>query len=431
MGTKQYGRKISILVGQSGGAATELSELRCVFTISRGDLQTPNSARVRVYNVSETTRLRIDKEFTRLVVQGGYEGNFGVIFDGTIKQVRRGRESQTDTYLDITAADGDSAYNFAVVNTTLAAGSTVVDQIDVCTREMVKYGVTLGYTPWGQSAPRPTAEDIARQQAEVDRTKKVLDDDTKEAKNTLAEGLDLEAQGDAAAAAGDQAGALALYRQAKAKIDAAGVMLRNIQFNDKPAYDSALAMLRDMKAAADAPDQSVEALKVLPRGKVMFGMARDFMRSAAKTTQTVWSIQDGKAIMVPETSYMPGEIPVITAETGMVGLPEQTQNGVTIKMLLNPSVKIGRLIQIDNASVQRYEYSLNVGQQAQNERIQQQAKLQDDGFYYVMVAEHSGDTRGNEYYTEVICLAADATVLPEHFREKATVPPDNVIKRFG
>ncbi|MFX5522044.1 hypothetical protein ABTD78_22515, partial [Acinetobacter baumannii] len=84
-----------------------------------------------------------------------------------------------------------------------------------------------------------------------------------------------------------------------------------------------------------------------------FGMAREFMRWTARTCQTVWSIQDGKVIMVPETSYMPGEIPVITSETGMVGLPEQTQNGITIKMLLNPSVKIGRLIWIDNASVQR------------------------------------------------------------------------------
>ncbi|ECY4789739.1 hypothetical protein AVB78_23875, partial [Salmonella enterica subsp. enterica serovar Vitkin] len=151
----------------------------------------------------------------------------------------------------------------------------------------------------------------------------------------------------------------------------------------------------------------------------------------ARTCQTVWSIQDGKVIMVPETSYMPGEIPVITSETGMVGLPEQTQNGITIKMLLNPSVKIGRLIWIDNASVQRYEYSLNVGQQAQNERIEQQAKLQDDGFYYVMIAEHDGDTWGNDWYTSTICLAADVTVLPDSFRTQAAVPPDNVIKRFG
>lgn len=322
MSTAQYGRKASLIIGQNDGPALDLSELRVKFDIKRGDLQTPNSGRFRVYNVSETTRQRIENEFTRVVFQGGYNGNYGILFDGSLKQVRRGRESQTDTYLDITAADGDSAYNFAVVNTTLAAGSTPADHVAAACKAMNPYGVTQGYT---------------------------------------------------------------------------------LELPTNP----------------------------LPRGKVMFGMARDFMRWAARTQQAVWSIQDGKAILVPETSYMPGDIPVITAETGMVGLPVQTQNGITVKMLLNPSVKIGRLIQIDNASVQRYEYSLNVGQQAQNERILQQAKLQDDGYYYVMISEHSGDTWGNDYYTDVICLAADVTVLPDNFKDKATVPPDNVIKRFG
>lgn len=324
MSTPQFGRKVSLIIGQDSGAALDLSELRFRFDVRRGDLQTPNSARIRVYNVSQQTAQRVEREFSRVVLQAGYQGNYGIIFDGTVKQVRRGRESQTDTYLDITAADGDSAYNFAVVNTTLAAGSTPADHVAAACTAMNPYGVTQGYLPELPKNP-------------------------------------------------------------------------------------------------------------LPRGKVMFGMARDFMRWTAKTTQTVWSIQDCKVILVPETAYMPGEIPVITSETGMVGLPEQTQNGITIKMLLNPSVKIGRLIQIDNASVQRYEYSLSVGQQAQNQRIEEQAKLQDDGYYYVMIAEHYGDTRGNDFYTEVICLAADVTVLPDSFKDRATVPPENVavIKKYG
>ncbi|MFX5521438.1 hypothetical protein ABTD78_19460, partial [Acinetobacter baumannii] len=96
----------------------------------------------------------------------------------------------------------------------------------------------------------------------------------------------------------------------------------------------------------------------------------------------------------------------------MIGLPEQTQNGITVKMLLNPYVKISQLIRLDNKSIQRYEYSLNTLQQAQNFRVGQQAKIQDDGFYYVMTAEHHGDTRGQDFYTDVICLAADVTVLP-------------------
>ena len=65
----------------------------------------------------------------------------------------------------------------------------------------------------------------------------------------------------------------------------------------------------------------------LPRGKAFYGMARDEMRKIARNTQTAWSIQDGKLVMGPQTAYRPGEVPVITAATGMVRMPEQTQNG--------------------------------------------------------------------------------------------------------
>ncbi|MGH8431847.1 MAG: phage protein, partial [Solimonas sp.] len=139
MSTPQFGRKASLIVGLDSGDAIDLSELRVVFSIRRGDLQTPNSGRFRVFNLAPDTARRVQKEFTRVVFQGGYEGNFGILFDGTIKQVRRGRASQTDTYLDITAADGDSAYNFAVVNTTLAAGSTPADHVAAACTAMNPY----------------------------------------------------------------------------------------------------------------------------------------------------------------------------------------------------------------------------------------------------------------------------------------------------
>ena len=57
----------------------------------------------------------------------------------------------------------------------------------------------------------------------------------------------------------------------------------------------------------------------LPRGKVMYGMARKYMRDTAKQTGTSWSIQDGKVQMVPVRGYLPGEAVVLTAETGLVG----------------------------------------------------------------------------------------------------------------
>lgn len=312
MDTLQYGRKVSVIIGEASGDALDVSELRVTFQIKRSDQQTPNSATVKIYNVSQQTRDRIEKEFTRVVIQGGYEGNFGIIFDGNVTKVRRARENETDSYLEVSAADGDVAYNHAVVNQTLNAGSTSADHVQAASTAMAKHGVKPGYTP---------------------------------------------------------------------------------KLEEKP----------------------------LPRGKVMFGMARDFMRAIAKTTETVWSIQDGKLIMVPETAYVPDEIPVVTAQTGLIGHPEQTQNGIKLRMLLNPAMRIGRLIQLDNASVER----ISTGQQGkQKDGTPKQATLQDDGYYYVMLVEHTGSTRDTDYYSDVTCLAADVTVLQDFYKAKGSKAPE-------
>lgn len=314
--TEQWIRKASLIVGTED--ALDLSELRFIFRIKRGDTQTPNTLRVRVYNVSEQTALRTMKEFTRVVLQAGYEGNYGIIFDGTIIQVRIGRENQTDTYVDITAADGDSAYNFGFVNTTLAAGATMQDVVDASLKVMEPKGVTKGY----------------------------------------------------------------------------------------------MAPLTERR---------------LPRGKVMFGLARDFMAGVARTSQSVWSIQDGKAVMWPETSYNPGDVPEIGPDTGLVGLPEQTSNGITARMLLNPSVKIGTLIRLKNEAIQLYEYSPVADQQAENSRVAMQSALQEEGYYYVMLAEHWGDTRGNDWHTEVVCLSADVSGFLGFARIGKAADPDLMV----
>ncbi len=218
MSVQQYLRKASLIIGNDEGNGRDFSELRFKFSIRRGDIQTPNTADIRIYNLSEQTAQAVQKEFTRVILQAGYEGNFGVIFDGQIKQVRRGRETQTDTYLDITAADGDSAYNFAFSATSLAAGSTPIDHFNVVAKDMAEHGVSEGYAP-------------------------------------------------------------------------------------------------------DLPGNP------LPRGKVIYGMSRDIMRNVAKNTDTSWSIQDGKLTMIPQTAYVPGEIPVLTSATGVIGLPELNRTG--------------------------------------------------------------------------------------------------------
>lgn len=148
-GSDQYLRTCTLLVSNNAGKALDLSALRIVFAVKRSDTVTPNIADIKVYNLDEQTAIQIRKEFTQVILQAGYPGNFGVIFKGNIKQVIIGRESATDTFIEIMAGDGDRAYNFAIVNTTIAAGATQQDQVKAAVTSMNSKGVTQGQTGEG------------------------------------------------------------------------------------------------------------------------------------------------------------------------------------------------------------------------------------------------------------------------------------------
>ncbi|WP_186063208.1 phage protein [Burkholderia gladioli] len=306
--TQQWLRKASLLAGDLNDDGIDLSALRFTFEVRRGDRETPNSARIRVYNVAPNTANRVGQEFSRVVLQAGYQGNFGIIFDGSLIQARQGRESATDTFLDLTCADGDRAYNFATINTTLAAGATHADVVDAAFKAFAEKGVTRGYIP------------------------------------------DLTSN----------------------------------------AY---------------------------PRGRVLFGMARDVMRDVAMDLDMDWSFQNGQLTMIPRTEFIPGDIYEVDQNTGMVGLPTQQRNYIFVRMLLNSNIKIGSVIQLENASIQRYEYGLSISDQPKNGFDAVSNQLNNPtgkyGFYRVMVAEYVGDTRGNEWYTEATCIAVNATASVE------------------
>lgn len=160
-GSQQFLRTISLVVFDNNLNGIDLSKLRIKFSVKRSDTQTPNIADIRIYNLSQdqanslfstlapktidtTTGLTVNRG--HVILQAGYVGNYGVIFQGNIKQIIIGRESATDTFVDLNCGDGDNAYNFAIVNTTLAKGSTAMDQLNAASASMKSYGVTLGNT---------------------------------------------------------------------------------------------------------------------------------------------------------------------------------------------------------------------------------------------------------------------------------------------
>lgn len=143
----------------------------------------------------------------------------------------------------------------------------------------------------------------------------------------------------------------------------------------------------------------------LSRGKVLFGMSRDYARDWAGKYGFRWSLQNGEFTLVPIAGYRPGEAVVLSSTTGLVGIPEATQDGVRVRALLNPLIRIGCLVQIAKSDINQ----LTSQQQGLKYDAAIATVVTSAGFYRVMTAEFSGDIRGQEWYVDMVCLAVDVS----------------------
>jgi len=133
----------------------------------------------------------------------------------------------------------------------------------------------------------------------------------------------------------------------------------------------------------------------MPRGKVYFGMPKKYFREIANANNAQWSYTNGKLIVSNLTNIPQTEALVISPDNGLIGTPQQTQDGVELKTLLNPALRVQyppMQIKLDNSIVR----------QAKLQFGQLQTRLDQDGFYYVASVVHYGDTRGDEWYTDIV-----------------------------
>lgn len=142
---RQWIRKCSLVL-DGGSGQLDVSNMRIKFQTKMKAVQWPNNMTARVYNLSKETAKRIvEKEFDKVELKAGYEENFGTIFKGTLVQAFSGRESPTETYVDLFCGDGEDAHNWAVVNKTLPAGSSHKDVFETALKAMEPFGIKRGF----------------------------------------------------------------------------------------------------------------------------------------------------------------------------------------------------------------------------------------------------------------------------------------------
>jgi hypothetical protein len=317
---QQWIRKISLVVEGAQGSI-ELSALRVRFHVFAHTNIAPSTLEARIFNLNPDSEQKLLTQIVdplpslqgsnpnsgagKVTLQAGYEENYGTIFKGELIQVRRGREG-LDTYIDLFAGDGDRSHNWAVINTTLAAGWTPHDVNDQIRKAMSTYDVTAGNLP--DAIPATAA----------------------------------------------------------------------------------------------------------PRGKVVMGMARDTQRDLSNQFNADGFVRNGNLEWLERSAYRPGDIAKINAQTGMIGLPQQTNFGLTVRMLLNPSVGPGTLLQLQNKSIQQLQASGQVGAVTENTYLQKNLNYDfltaADGNYRVFAVEHIGDTRANDWYSDAICVATSSGI---------------------
>ena len=281
-------RRVQLLIGQDDGQWLDVSELRIRFHVEQALVGKPGHAVITVNNMANDTAQRIQREGAPVILQAGHEGNAGLIFRGTAIQIRRGRESQTDTFLEITAIDGDIAYMYATVNVSMAAGWTHTDQLKEMQKGMQAKGVDPGYT---------------------------------------------------------------------------GELYQN-------------------KAV---------------RGKALFGAVRDHMHDFSVSTGTEWAINMGKMDVVPVGGILPDEAFLLTPDTGLIGMPTQSVDGIHVRALLSPCFRAGAQVKLQNSSIVMAQINPAYADVTYN------APIDLDGAYKIYSVSHTGDTRGNDYYTDMIC----------------------------
>lgn len=128
--SRQWKRRAQVVVGKSGSGLL-IENLRIAFEVVKTATPAPNTAIIRIWNLSPDNAARVRNEYDELLLNAGYEDAMRLVFRGNIKHVYRYRDGN-DWITEVEAADGDKDYRNAVINQTLAAGTSKRQLVDRC-----------------------------------------------------------------------------------------------------------------------------------------------------------------------------------------------------------------------------------------------------------------------------------------------------------
>ena len=137
----------------------------------------------------------------------------------------------------------------------------------------------------------------------------------------------------------------------------------------------------------------------LPRGRTFFCSPRKVLEQVIRDNNSQMFIKGGE-LNISKITDQSVISAVVSPSTGLVGTPRQIQYGVQFVSLLNPNLDIfapPMTVKLDQSQIRIQKVYQG----------QLQSRLDEDGFYKVVKVHHFGDTRGNDWFTEVTGVNSD------------------------
>jgi hypothetical protein len=268
VGFELFDRRAVLTVG-----TTQIDGLRISFNIDQTDRKEPNKADISVWNLSETTRGKIQDETLPVILEAGYATNVAQIFAGDIrKDGISSRRDGADWVTTLKTLDGGEAHRTARIQESFSPGTS----LETVLRKLV---------------------------------------------------------------------------------DSAGVGLGNAIKQIKKG---------DVKGA----------LTEFFGGVVLSGKTNDELGRVLRSAGYDYSVQDGQLQITELGGSTDQSAVLLSAATGLVGSPEPGAKGLTkVRSLLQPIIRPRRKLKLETTEL--------------------------SGFYLARKVRHTGDTHGQDWYTDI------------------------------
>ncbi len=133
------------------------------------------------------------------------------------------------------------------------------------------------------------------------------------------------------------------------------------------------------------------------RATTLHGFARDYLTQLCETFGLTWSVALGRLYMRPVDGAGTAGVIELNGQTGLIGWPQQTIDGILIRCLISSRISAGTTVRVTPRSVQEMQIQTATG------FVDLRPGLNPEGDYRVWAVNYSGDTRGQEWFMDLVC----------------------------